>query len=688
MASLLALSTLAVAQPLLDLLGRNAAFLVAHSATGMDVVGIALGLTVVVPVLLAVAVLALKRMHPAAAAVVHALLLGVLGALLVLVVMQLAGISGRLNGVFAVALAVVLGIGVPIAYRFSAGVRRFAVIAAVAAPLVAGMFVFASPAKALVFPAPPEEALVGLDDPPPIVMVIFDELPLASLLDPDGRIDGDAFPAFARLADDSTWFRNMTTVHGQSSDAIPAALTGRYPDPDKLPLAGDHPGNLFALLAGEYRMRVEEPLTQLCPAGRCTSTADEDKGRLSTLVADLGVVAAHLVLPPDLTAWLPPIDQGWKDFRREVATQGKEEAFRVRFRAVREGHPALPFERFIDGLRPAQEPTLDFLHILLPHSPWRYTEDGREYDRTTERPGLEYGRWVLDDWNVAQGYQRHLVQLQLADRLLGKMLDRLKAEGMYDESAVVVMADHGASFTPGQSLRVIGSENFPELAFVPFLIKPPGQSVGEISDRPVENIDVLPTILDVIGSEAPAGIDGVSAFDTDAPPRKVKRFFGPPEPLEYAPTLDSLWPIVERKHFIFGASSAVPFPFGMAPRSAGRLLGTPAPSDIEPVPGLTATIENPHLYANVDSDLPTVPAMVSGILTGEVEGRPAVGVAVNGTVLSLALTDFPEPDGRRFRALVPPESLRDGPNTIEVFLLDSQGALIPIAMDPPVGQGG
>lgn len=685
--SLLALCTVAIAQPLLDLLGRNAAFLVAHNATAADVVGIAIGVTIGLPVLVAAAVLALRRVNPAAATRLHAAVLALLGVMLVLVVFQLSGASERIPGVLAVAIALLLGLLVPFGYRASPSVRRLAAVVAVTAPVVAGLFVFATPARALVFPAPPAQALDGLDDAPPIVMLIFDELPLASLLAEDHTIDAKAFPGFARVADDATWFRNTTTVHGQTSDAVPAALTGHYPDPEKLPLVSDHPDNLFALLAGEYRMHVVEPLTELCPPGACPNSAGGDAGRLSKLIADLAVVGSHLVLPPDLAVVLPPIDQGWKDFRAAVATQGKEDAFRDRFRAVREGHPAAPFERFIEQTSTTPGPALHFLHILLPHSPWRYTRDGREYDRTTERPGLEYGRWVFDDWNVAQGYQRHLMQLQLADRLLGELLDQLESEGLYDDAAVVVMADHGASFTPGTSLRVIDRETFAEIGAVPFLVKRPGQTAGEVSDRPVEIVDVLPTILDVIGAPAPAGIDGVSAFD-DAPPRTVKRFFGAAGPLEFEPTLDDLWAVVERKHEIFGAGDALPFPFGMAPPGMGELLGTPAPSAPTPVPQLTAAIENPELYGNVDRDRPTVPAMVSGVLAGEVRGRPAVAVAVNGEILSIALTDPPEAEGRRFRALVPPSSLRDGANTIEVFLVDDRTALTPVTMEPPVGEGG
>src|SRR5688500_193727 len=59
--SLVALVTVSLAQPLLDLIGRNASFLVAHDAGAFDVVALGVGLPLVLPLLLAGAVLLLKR---------------------------------------------------------------------------------------------------------------------------------------------------------------------------------------------------------------------------------------------------------------------------------------------------------------------------------------------------------------------------------------------------------------------------------------------------------------------------------------------------------------------------------------------------------------------------------------------------------------------------------------------------
>ena len=57
----------------------------------------------------------------------------------------------------------------------------------------------------------------------PVVVVLFDELPLVSLLDPaSGDLNRRLFPNFARLSDSATWYRQASTVDTATVDAVPA----------------------------------------------------------------------------------------------------------------------------------------------------------------------------------------------------------------------------------------------------------------------------------------------------------------------------------------------------------------------------------------------------------------------------------------------------------------------------------
>ena len=98
-----------------------------------------------------------------------------------------------------------------------------------------------------------------------MVLIVFDELPLAALLDSPRKIDARRFPHFAALQRDSDWFRDTVTVADSTEQAVPAILSGDLPDPDGVAIYTDHPRNLFTLLGSSDRTNISESGTYLCP---------------------------------------------------------------------------------------------------------------------------------------------------------------------------------------------------------------------------------------------------------------------------------------------------------------------------------------------------------------------------------------------------------------------------------------
>ena len=92
---------------------------------------------------------------------------------------------------------------------------------------------------------------------------------------------------------------------------------------------------------------------------------------------------------------------------------------------------------------------MHFLHLLLPHAALALPAVGQRVQLQDLRaaPSRATG---LPAPVVELAHQRHLLQLAYTDRLVGQVIDQLKAEGMWDKSLVVMGADHGEGWVPGE----------------------------------------------------------------------------------------------------------------------------------------------------------------------------------------------------------------------------------------------
>ena len=322
---LVALASLAVAQPLLDVLGRYPAFFAAHNVTRWGVVAFALvvllGPGLVLFGIEAVATLADRR----AGYVVHLVWIGALSALLALTFVR------RLGWAPAPTLAVSVAFGALLAAayaRFEA-VRSGCSVLGLAPVVIAVVFLFGSKASSLVTAGEPRLWNARAASADPVVVVVLDALPVQLLMDDHSHINRRRFPSFARFARGATWYPNATTVHENTVFAVPSILDGKVPEGEQEPTVQDHPENLFTLLGNTYDMRVSEEATNLCPARLCERPNDRGAtARLTLLADDASVVYGYLVAPDALRERLPPINDRWRNFRDSPDT-GRGQARRA-----------------------------------------------------------------------------------------------------------------------------------------------------------------------------------------------------------------------------------------------------------------------------------------------------------------------------------------------------------------------
>lgn len=100
--------------------------------------------------------------------------------------------------------------------------------------------------------------------------------------------------------------------------------------------------------------------------------------------------------------------------------------------------------------------------------------------------------------------------LQSADAWVGDLLAALRRLELFDEALIVVTSDHGESL--GERGEIGHGGHFLEQLLVPLVVKWPASwrvPAGVVED-PVALLDVLPTVLEACGVEAPADLDGRS----------------------------------------------------------------------------------------------------------------------------------------------------------------------------------
>jgi hypothetical protein len=491
---LFALTGFVVARPIFDLLGNNASLFIAWRTTPTDLIVLIVGvLFVPVAVLWMLEAALVQALPRRPGRLLHPLLCGVLAGLLIVEEVKKAGPKGPV--LLAIAL-VVAAIAAALVARIEV-VRQWLRYAAVAPVLFCVMLLVATPVPSIVFAGNTSSADVVVGTPTRVVLVVFDEFPLTSLLDGTGHIDRSLYPNFAALSESAMWYRNSTTIAPLTEQAVPAILTGRNPTSERtIPYVSEYPDNLFTLLGGRYAVRGRESVTGLCPRTICrqavAATGVEPGAR--GMASDIGDLFADIVSP---------------SHEIEFSFSGLHSADPTAIATA---------DAFVNSLKPTQKrPRLDVLHVLLPHFPWHYLGSGQDYSPSPPHPlGLDGQDW-LNDWTAAQARHRHLLQVQATDTLLGRIVARLRDLDEYDDSLIIVTADHGAAFRAGEPFRGVATSTATEIVWTPLFVKYPGSSSGQIDDRPAQSVDIVPTIADVIDVDLPWETDGISLLGEPRP---------------------------------------------------------------------------------------------------------------------------------------------------------------------------
>jgi hypothetical protein len=663
-AELLAAWGFAIAQPLLDVFGRAPQQFAFRGAEPATIVAFALVVALAGPLALWLVEVVAGLVHQRARQVLH---LVFLGGLVAAFVVQAA--RPLADGLVLYALGAAAGAAAVVAHQQVGAVRAWLAFAALAPVAFVALFLLSSPTSRLLDDV--DSAGPGnVGNPVPVVMLVFDELPLASVVDEDGTIDAELYPNLAGLAAESTWFRNATTVSSSTWHAAPALVTGQLPEADTAPVAADHPDSLFTLLGDGGEVNVVESVTRLCPTDVCDDvTVTGAPGGLGELLRDAGRAMRARLSPSGDTsdAVAGMVEEGPPP---QVSEPPGEEPTEDPFADFGLDQPAR-FRAFTDRIVD-DRPALYYLHVLLPHVPYRYLPSGAGYRAPDPDLGRDGDQWTGEPWPVDLGRHRHLLQVGYVDALLGEVLDTLRERGVYDDALIIVTSDHGISFRPLEPIRGLEGQSLADdvladLAWVPLLVKRPGTTTGTVDDANVLSIDVLPTIADVLDVDIPWEVDGRSALSdrrTDG-----HKPFVPSDVNDFGVAIGSELAVEDQADLADVLANGVDRFLGAVGDPMRWFRAGPRPDLVGTEIGAGSAVEASFVDVDpvVDRSTGTVPALLRGtVAAGEgVEAGDVLAVAINGVVGGTGPA-MAAGDGVTVAVVVSDELFRDGANEITV----------------------
>ncbi len=183
-----------------------------------------------------------------------------------------------------------------------------------------------------------------------------------------------------------------------------------------------------------------------------------------------------------------------------------------------------------------QKPTFLYVHYIDPH--WPYTPP-KPYDKAFDaertpsirQPNVDPLSLVSD--RVPQDKVSHTLdqydgEILFADHHIARLLDGLEQAGMLKNAMIIVTSDHGEEFWEhGQ--RGHDKSLYEEVLHIPFLLSWPGRiPAGSTFDEMTNLVDVMPTILDMVGLKAVPGLQGFSMkaqLLQQAPANPQRKFF-------------------------------------------------------------------------------------------------------------------------------------------------------------------
>ncbi len=315
--------------------------------------------------------------------------------------------------------------------------------------------------------------------PPNVVLILIDTL-RADRLGCYGH-SKETSPTIDALAERGILFEQAFSQAGWTKPAVPSLLTGKYP-----------------IQHGVFSNRSVGKDRRLH-----TDVLGRDHETLAEALQKLGYQTGAFINNPHIRSFLG-FDQGFDTFEEEL---GDAADIRSRFQSW---HSRLA----------ADAPFFAYVHFLDPHLPYdppasyrdRFVPEAfRDFDTRSWRR-MQSRSGEADSPPPPETIEAMLAlydaEIRYTDDEIGRIVEALEESGQFENTWVIVVADHGEEFFEHGHLGHNRSL-YDELLHIPMVVAGPGIREGRIS-TPVELIDIFPTVVEAAGGQSPDTVAGRS----------------------------------------------------------------------------------------------------------------------------------------------------------------------------------
>lgn len=204
--------------------------------------------------------------------------------------------------------------------------------------------------------------------------------------------------------------------------------------------------------------------------------------------------------------------------RRLLGLVTATDALEQRFRRASEINEAV--SGLLDQARDTRAPFFLFINYMdahdpyLPPPPFNTLFEGRTPGFRPEHWEAAHERIVRGAPGISNAEQTHFSSqydgaIAYLDSEVELLIKEFQKRGLFENTMIVVTSDHGEALGEHGYLGHGWSLHNHQVR-VPLIIKYPGQREGRVSEQNASHVDLMPTILDVVGIEFPPDLHGAS----------------------------------------------------------------------------------------------------------------------------------------------------------------------------------